>query len=60
MAEKVLFLKLCDRQPGDNAMSDKVIISAALTGVFATRKQSPHIPYTAAEIAEEARELLQN
>lgn len=36
-------------------MSNKVIISAALTGVIATRKQSPYIPYTADEIAEEAR-----
>ena len=36
-------------------MSDKVIISAALTGVFATRQQSPYIPYTPEEIAEEAR-----
>src|SRR5262245_30802291 len=33
----------------------KTIITAALTGVLATRKQSPAIPYTAAEIAEEAR-----
>jgi uncharacterized protein (DUF849 family) len=40
-------------------MSDKVIISAALTGVFATRKQSPYIPYTAAEIAEEARRAVE-
>ena len=40
-------------------MSDKVIISAALTGVFATRKQSPYIPYTADEIAEEARRAVE-
>jgi len=40
-------------------MSDKVIISAALTGVFATRKQSPYIPYTAEEIAEEARRAVE-
>jgi uncharacterized protein (DUF849 family) len=40
-------------------MPDKVIISAALTGVFATRKQSPHIPYTADEIAEEARRAVE-
>jgi uncharacterized protein (DUF849 family) len=33
----------------------KTIITAALTGVLATRKQSPYIPYTAVEIAEEAR-----
>jgi uncharacterized protein (DUF849 family) len=40
-------------------MSDKTIISAALTGVFATRTQSPHIPYTADEIAEEARRAVE-
>jgi uncharacterized protein (DUF849 family) len=33
----------------------KTIISAALTGVLATREQCPAIPYTAAEIAAEAR-----
>ena len=33
----------------------KTIISAALTGVLATREQCPGIPYTAAEIAAEAR-----
>src|SRR5688572_30591085 len=33
----------------------KTVITAALTGVLATRKQSPFIPYTAVEIAEEAR-----
>jgi 3-keto-5-aminohexanoate cleavage enzyme len=31
------------------------IITAALTGVLATRQQSPAIPYTPVEIAEEAR-----
>jgi 3-keto-5-aminohexanoate cleavage enzyme len=36
-------------------MTARTIISAALTGVLATRKQSPAIPYTAEEIAEEAR-----
>jgi 3-keto-5-aminohexanoate cleavage enzyme len=36
-------------------MSDKVIITAALTGVLATRQQSPYIPYTPDEIAAEAR-----
>src|SRR6266498_313045 len=36
-------------------MIAKTIITAALTGVLATREQSPAIPYTAAEIAEEAR-----
>lgn len=33
----------------------KVIISAALTGVLANRQQCPAIPYTPLEIAEEAR-----
>lgn len=33
----------------------KTIITAALTGVLATRDQCPAIPYTAREIAEEAR-----
>lgn len=33
----------------------KVILSAALTGVLATRQQCPAIPYTPDEIAEEAR-----
>lgn len=36
-------------------MPPKTIITAALTGVLATRNQSPAIPYTAEEIAEEAR-----
>ena len=36
-------------------MSDKVVISAALTGVLATREQCPAIPYTPAEIAAEAK-----
>ena len=34
---------------------DKVIITAALSGVLATREQCPHIPYTALEIALEAQ-----
>jgi 3-keto-5-aminohexanoate cleavage enzyme len=33
----------------------KVVISAALTGVLATRTQCPAIPYTPREIAEEAK-----
>ena len=33
----------------------KTIITAALTGVLTTRQQSPAIPYTPEEIAEEAR-----
>ncbi|WP_420645454.1 3-keto-5-aminohexanoate cleavage protein [Candidatus Leptofilum sp.] len=36
-------------------MSQKTIITAALTGVLTTRAQSPAIPYTPAEIGEEAR-----
>ncbi len=34
---------------------DKVVVTCALTGVAANRKQCPYIPYTAEEIAEEAR-----
>jgi 3-keto-5-aminohexanoate cleavage enzyme len=36
-------------------MSSPVVITAALTGVLATREQCPAIPYTPKEIAEEAR-----
>jgi 3-keto-5-aminohexanoate cleavage enzyme len=36
-------------------MSDKVIITAALTGVLATRAQCPAIPYSPKEIGEEAK-----
>ncbi len=36
-------------------MTYKTIITAALTGVLTTRRQSPAIPYTPAEIGEEAR-----
>ncbi len=35
--------------------SDKVIITAALTGVLATRAQCPYLPYTPVELAEEAK-----
>ena len=34
---------------------DRVIITAALTGILANREQCPYLPYTAVEIAEEAR-----
>ena len=34
---------------------DTVIVTAALTGALADRKQCPHLPYTPEEIAEEAR-----
>ena len=36
-------------------MPNKIVVSAALTGVVTTRKQSPYIPYTPVEIAEEAK-----
>jgi len=34
---------------------DRIIVTAALTGILATREQCPYLPYTAAEIGEEAR-----
>ncbi len=34
---------------------DKVVVTAALSGVLANRAQCPHIPYTPAEIGEEAK-----
>lgn len=40
-------------------MTDKVIITAALTGVLAIRQQSPYIPYTPDEIAAEARRCVE-
>lgn len=36
-------------------MSDKVIVTCALSGVLATREQCPCVPYTPVEMAEEAR-----
>lgn len=36
-------------------MSDKVVITCALTGVLANRDQCPWVPYTPEEIAEEAK-----
>ena len=36
-------------------MSEAVVITAALTGVLATREQCPAIPYTPVEIADEAK-----
>jgi len=36
-------------------MSDRVILSCALTGAVTTKKHCPAIPYTPVEIAEEAR-----
>jgi uncharacterized protein (DUF849 family) len=38
-----------------SASSDKVVITCALSGVLATRRQCPGIPYTPAEIADEAK-----
>ena len=37
------------------SLDDKVIITAALSGVLATRAQCPAIPYTPIEIADEAK-----
>ena len=37
------------------ALQDKVVVTCALTGVLATRKQCPWVPYTPVEIADEAR-----
>jgi len=34
---------------------DRVIVTAALTGILANREQCPYLPYTAEEIGEEAR-----
>lgn len=42
------------REP-EGILNDKVVVTAALTGVAATRKQCPAIPYTPAEIGEEAK-----
>src|SRR5256885_15340459 len=36
-------------------MSNRIVISTALTGVLATRDLCPAIPYTPQEIAEEAK-----
>jgi 3-keto-5-aminohexanoate cleavage enzyme len=37
------------------AFEDKVVVTCALSGVLANRKQCPGIPYTPVEIAEEAK-----
>lgn len=37
------------------AYEDKVVVTCALTGVLANRSQCPGIPYTPAEIADEAK-----
>jgi uncharacterized protein (DUF849 family) len=36
-------------------MSDRVVVTCALTGVLAKREQCPWVPYTPVEIAEEAK-----
>ncbi|NOY27988.1 MAG: 3-keto-5-aminohexanoate cleavage protein [Oligoflexia bacterium] len=49
---------MSDSQPATPALAfggDAVIVSCALTGVLANRRQCPHIPYTPIELAEEAR-----
>jgi uncharacterized protein (DUF849 family) len=40
-------------------MSDRVVVSAALTGALTRREHCPAIPYTPVEIAEEARRAAQ-
>jgi uncharacterized protein (DUF849 family) len=42
-------------EPSINPMAKKIVITAALTGVLATRDQCPYIPYTPKEIAEEGK-----
>ncbi len=37
----------------------KIVITAALTGVLATRQQSPYIPYTPREVADEGRRAVE-
>jgi 3-keto-5-aminohexanoate cleavage enzyme len=39
----------------ESSGGDKVIVTCALTGVLAKREQCPHLPYTPAEIADEAK-----
>src|SRR6185503_19542003 len=52
---------IADPRPGRGKESfmalvkDKVIVTCALTGVLAKREQCPHLPYSPAEIGEEAR-----
>jgi len=40
-------------------MANKLVITAALTGVLANRSQCPYIPYTPEEIAEEGRRAVE-
>src|SRR5882724_9940504 len=53
MNEKPLFTGEPRRPSGRDP--DICVITCALTGVLANRKQCPNIPYTPAEIGEEAR-----
>lgn len=43
------------RKPNATRDPDVAVVTCALTGVLANRKQCPSIPYTPAEIGEEAR-----
>src|SRR6185312_10758347 len=43
------------RKPGATRDPDVTVVTCALTGVLANRKQNAAIPYTPAEIGEEAR-----
>ena len=43
------------KKPGAARDPDVTVVTCALDGVLANRKQCPHIPYTPVEIAEEAR-----
>ncbi|MFT3924675.1 MAG: 3-keto-5-aminohexanoate cleavage protein [Myxococcales bacterium] len=43
------------RDGGAALHGDVVVITAAIVGAEVTREQSPHVPYSAQEIAEEAR-----
>jgi 3-keto-5-aminohexanoate cleavage enzyme len=43
------------QRPGAARDPDVAVVTCALTGVLASRKQCPAIPYTPAEIGEEAR-----
>lgn len=43
------------KQPGTSRDPDVCVVTCALTGVLANRKQNAAIPYTAVEIAEEAK-----
>jgi len=42
-------------KPAGQRDPDACVVTCALTGVLANRKQCPHIPYTPVEIAEEAK-----